>query len=116
MTKSQNKHNRLHGTSAPLHEELTILIESDEISPTQDIKVRGKRLSEEFGWEKEDCAKIWCFGPDNTGPNLVVDMTKGVQYMNEIKESIVSSFQWSSKLGVLCDENMRGMRFNIIDS
>lgn len=46
---------------------------------------------------------------------MVVDVTKGVQYMNELKESIVSSFQWASKQGILCDENMRGMRFNIFD-
>ena len=44
MTKSQNKHNRIFGTSAPLHEDLPNLIESGEISPTQDIKARGKRL------------------------------------------------------------------------
>lgn len=115
MTKSQNKHNRIHGTSAPLHEALPDLIENGEISPTQDIKVRGKRLAEEFGWEKDDTAKIWCFGPDNAGPNVVVDVTKGVQYMNEIKESMVSAFQWSSKQGVLCEENIRGMRFNVFD-
>jgi elongation factor 2 len=59
--------------------------------------------------------KIWCFGPDNAGPNVVVDVTKGVQYMNEIKESMVSAFQWASKQGVLCEENMRGMRFNVVD-
>ena len=35
--------------------------------------------------------------------------------MNEIKESIVSSFQWASKQGILCEENIRGMRFNITD-
>ena len=46
---------------------------------------------------------------------MVVDTTKGVQYMNEIKESMVSSFQWASKQGALCDENMRGMRFNVFD-
>ena len=115
MCKSQNKHNRLQGTSAPLHEELPNLIESGEISPTQDIKLRGKRLCDDFGWEKDDTVKIWCFGPDNQGPNMVVDLTKGVAYMNEIKESIVSSFQWSSKQGVLCEENIRGMRFNIVD-
>jgi len=115
MTKSQNKHNRLHGTSAPLHEDLPLLIENNEITPTQDIKTRGKRLTDEFGWEKDDTTKIWCFGPDNAGPNVVVDVTKGVQYMNEIKESVVSSFQWAAKQGVLCEENMRGMRFNIFD-
>jgi hypothetical protein len=44
MAKSQNKHNRLSGTAGPLHEALPDLIESEEISETQDPKVRGKRL------------------------------------------------------------------------
>lgn len=115
MAKSQNKHNRIHGHSEPLHEDLPDLIESNEIGPTQDPKQRGKRLVDEFDWEKDDTTKIWCFGPENVGPNMVVDVTKGVQYMNEIKESMVSSFQWASRQGVLCEENMRGMRFNIFD-
>lgn len=63
MTKSQNKHNRIHGTSEPLHEDLPDLIENNEISATQDPKERAKRLVDEFGWEKDDTAKIWCFGP-----------------------------------------------------
>lgn len=46
---------------------------------------------------------------------MVVDVTKGVQYMNEIKESMVSSFQLTSRAGVLCEEAMRGNRFNVID-
>lgn len=115
MSKSQNKHNRIHGTSEPLHEDLPELIENGDISPNQDAKERAKRLVDDFGWEKDDTVKIWCFGPDNIGPNVVVDVTKGVQYMNEIKESMVSSFQWASRQGVLCEENMRGMRFNVVD-
>jgi translation elongation factor EF-G len=39
----------------------------------------------------------------------------GVQYLNEIKDSVVAGFQWATKEGVLCDENMRGVRFNIHD-
>ena len=35
--------------------------------------------------------------------------------MNEIKESVSSSFQWASRQGVLCEEMMRGMRFNVTD-
>lgn len=115
MSKSQNKHNRIHGTSEPLHEDLPELIENGDISPTQDPKERAKRLVDDFGWEKDDTAKIWCFGPENVGPNVVVDVTKGVQYMNEIKESMSSSFQWASRQGVLCEQHMRGMRFNITD-
>lgn len=44
MTKSQNKHNRITGTSLPLHEALPELIENGEISASQDPKARGKRL------------------------------------------------------------------------
>ena len=35
--------------------------------------------------------------------------------MNEIKDSVVAGFQWASKEGVLCDEHMRGVRFNVHD-
>lgn len=35
-------------------------------------------------------------------------MTKGVQYLNEIKDSVVAGFQWATKEGVLAEENMRG--------
>lgn len=38
MSKSANKHNRIHGTSEPLSEELPGLIENGEISATQDLK------------------------------------------------------------------------------
>jgi hypothetical protein len=38
----------------------------------------------------EDARKIWCFGPDTSGPNLLIDQTKAVQYLNEIKDSVVS--------------------------
>ena len=39
---------------------------------------------------------------------MILDCTKGVQYLNEIKDSVVAGFQWATKEGVLCDENMRG--------
>lgn len=47
------------------------------------------------------------------GPNLMTDISKGVQYLNEIKDSCVAAFQWASKEGVLCEENMRGVVFEV---
>lgn len=55
-----------------------------------------------------EARKIWCFGPDGTGPNMILDCTKGVQYLNEIKDSVVAGFQWATKEGILAEENMRG--------
>ncbi|GLJ52609.1 hypothetical protein SUGI_1119680 [Cryptomeria japonica] len=46
---------------------------------------------------------------------MVVDMSKGVQYLNEIKDSVVAAFQWASKEGALAEENMRGICFEICD-
>jgi elongation factor 2 len=45
----------------------------------------------------------------------MVDVTKAVQYLNEIKDSCVAAFQWATKEGPLAEENMRGCRFNILD-
>jgi hypothetical protein len=54
-------------------------IDEGKVGPRDDPKVRSKLMSEEYGWDKELTKKIWCFGPDTTGPNILVDVTKGVQ-------------------------------------
>merc|ERR1712131_402130 len=115
LSKSPNKHNRLFMKAVPMPEGLPEDIDSGEVNPRQDIKVRGRFLSEKYEFDATDARKIWCFGPDTNGPNILVDVTKGVQYLNEIKDSVVAGFQWAPKAGVLCDENMRGVRFNIHD-
>ncbi|OSD08057.1 eukaryotic translation elongation factor 2 [Trametes coccinea BRFM310] len=115
LSKSQNKHNRLYAKAQPIDEELSLAIEAGKINPRDDYKVRARVLVDEFGWDVTDARKIWCFGPDTTGPNLLVDVTKGVQYLNEIKDSCVAAFQWATKEGVLAEENMRGVRVNILD-
>ncbi|RPD55858.1 eukaryotic translation elongation factor 2 [Lentinus tigrinus ALCF2SS1-6] len=115
LSKSQNKHNRLYAKAQPIEEELTLAIENGKINARDDFKIRARILADEFGWDVTDARKIWCFGPDTTGPNVLVDITKGVQYLNEIKDSCVAAFQWATKEGVLCEENMRGVRVNILD-
>lgn len=82
----------------PLEDGLAEAIDEGRIGPRDDPKTRGKILSEEFGWDKDQAKKIWCFGPDTTGPNLMTDVTKGVQYLNEIKDSCVAAFQWATKV------------------
>jgi len=116
LAKSANKHNRLYCTAQPLEENLPELIEKGEMGPKDDTKLRAKRLHEEFGWDKEEAQRIWAFGPENAGPNILVDNTKGVQFMNEIRDSCESAFQWATKEGVMCEESMRQIRINIVDT
>jgi len=72
-------------------------------------------LEEKYKWDPNDAKKIWFFGPDETGPNMLVDMTKSIQNLNDAKGSLGSAFQSVTSSGILCDEEMRGIRFNIID-
>ncbi|KAI9560440.1 hypothetical protein GHT06_014458 [Daphnia sinensis] len=115
LSKSPNKHNRLYTKAVPMPDGLAEDIDKGEVNARDDFKIRGRYLSDKYEYDVTEARKIWCFGPDTTGPNLLIDVTKGVQYLNEIKDSVVAGFQWATKEGVLCDENMRGVRFNIHD-
>jgi len=115
LSKSPNKHNRLFMTAVDMPAGLPEDIDKGEVTSKQEFKARGRYLADTYDWEVGEARKIWCFGPEGTGPNMVIDASKGVQYLNEIKDSVVAGFQWASKEGVLCDENMRGIRFNIHD-
>ena len=114
-SKSPNKHTRLYLKAQPLDVELILAIENRRINARDDFKARAQVMADEYGWDVTDARKIWCFGPDTTGPNLLVDLTKGVQYLNEIKDSCVAAFQWATKEGVCAEEPMRGVRVNILD-
>jgi len=115
LSKSPNKHNRLFMKAVPMPDGLAEDIDNGEVNPRDDFKVRGRYLADKYEYDITEARKIWCFGPDTNGPNLMIDCTKGVQYLNEIKDSVVAGFQWASKEGVLCDENLRACRFNLYD-
>jgi len=116
LAKSPNKHNRIYLVAEPMDEELNKAIEEGTVGPKTDPKERAKILTEKFDWDKQVAqTKIWCYGPETDGANLVVDSTVGVQYLIEIKEHVNSAFQWATKEGPLCEENMRGIRFNLMD-
>jgi len=52
---------------------------------TREKREEEKKKKPSYGWDPNDGKKIWCFGPETTGPNVLVDQTKGVAYMLEIK-------------------------------
>merc|ERR1711998_350698 len=90
-------------------------IEEDVITADQDAKARTRILVDKYGWDKATTQKIWCFGPDGSGPNIVVDVTVAVQYLNEIKDSVVAGWQWVCREGPLCDEVLRDVMIQMHD-
>uniref|UniRef100_UPI0032978D62 hypothetical protein n=1 Tax=Salmonella enterica TaxID=28901 RepID=UPI0032978D62 len=73
--------------------------DTGEVSARQELKARARSLAEKYELDVAEARKIWCFGPDGTGPNILNDITKGVQYLNEIKDSVVAGFQLDTKEG-----------------
>merc|ERR1719214_215128 len=115
LAKSPNKHNRIYLVAEPMPDEVAKAIEDGAAGPKADPKERTKLLKEKHDWDANDATKIWAWGPETDGPNVVVDKTQGVQYLLEIKEHVASAWQWISKKGPLCEENMRGVRMNLMD-
>lgn len=54
LSKSPNKHNRIFCKARPLTDELSDLIEKEDIGPKSDPKERSRKLVEEFEWDKTD--------------------------------------------------------------
>lgn len=123
LAKSANRLNRLYVSAEPLDSELVKAIEQGTVGPGAEPKQALQALSG-FGWDKQVAQKIWCYGPEGDGPNLgrsggilscflegfqslvarnmFVDTTIAAQYLMDIKESVGSSFQWTTKAGPLC--------------
>jgi len=97
LSKSPNKHNRLFMKAVPMPDGLAEDIDKGDVNPRDDFKIRARYLSDKYDYDVTEARKIWCFGPDSTGPNMLLDCTKGVQYLNEIKDSVVAGFQWATK-------------------
>ncbi|KAL7976109.1 hypothetical protein Chor_008357 [Crotalus horridus] len=94
LSKSPNKHNRLYMKARPFPDGLAEDIDKGDVSSRQELKQRARYLAEKYEWDVAEARKIWCFGPDGTGPNILTDITKG---------------------GALCEENLRGVRFDVHD-
>lgn len=67
----------------------------------------------QYEFDLTEARKIWSFGPDGTGPNLLIDCTKGVQYLNEIKDSVVAGFQWAAKEVSLSNSSTKKEKRNL---
>jgi len=118
VSKSPNKHNRLYVWANPLDNLLVDAMEKEEIKlqGVSDIKDFAKEMASKYNFDPMEARKIWCFGcPPDSIPNMVVDTTKGVQFLNEIKDHVVGAFMQVTGGGILCDEIMRGIRYNIED-
>ena len=111
--KSPNKHNRIKVYLDKLSDDLVNLITSGEITDRTPRRELQKILME-HGWSAEEARRVWAV--DNERGNILVDMTKGVQYLQESKQMLISAFYDFVKEGALCREPVRGVKVVIVDA
>jgi len=113
MAKSPNKHSRFWVQVEPLDQNVVDLMEKGALFEAMGKKRINSTLREEAGWSARESKNVWALEEHR---NVLVDMTKGVQYLREVKETVNSGFRWAAKNGPLSDEPIRGVKVKLLDA
>ncbi|MGC2573537.1 MAG: elongation factor EF-2 [Candidatus Nitrosopolaris sp.] len=107
MSKSPNKHNKIFMRVEPLAEDIIDLIRTRQIKEDMDKKEMAKILREK-GWSADEARNVAAL--DVSG-NILLDETKGVQFIQESMDSIRSGFEDVLYSGPIAHETVRGVKF-----
>ncbi|MDG6928971.1 MAG: elongation factor EF-2 [Nitrososphaerota archaeon] len=106
MSKSPNRHNKVYVRVEPLSEQIVAKIRLGEISETADKKGIAKMLRD-MGWDSDEARSVAAV--DEKG-NMLLDQTKGVQFMQESMDSLRAGFEDVMNNGPLAYEFCRGVK------
>ena len=112
MGKSPNKHNRFWIQVEPLDDKIIEMIEKGEIMEEMGRKKIGAILYKEARWPAHEARNVWALEEHK---NILVDVTKGIQFLREARDMIISGFRWAAQAGPLCEEPMRGVKVKLMD-
>ncbi|XP_041973849.1 116 kDa U5 small nuclear ribonucleoprotein component [Aricia agestis] len=120
FAETPNKRNKLTMIAEPLERGLAEDIEAGAVCVTWDRRRLGEFFQTKYDWDLLAARSIWAFGPDATGPNILVDDTLPSEVdknlLASVKDSIVQGFQWGTREGPLCEEPIRNVKFKILDA
>lgn len=109
--KSPNRHNRIQMEVEPLPQEIIDMIRRGDIGGYMDRHALARILRDK-GWDAEEARGVWNI---DESYNILSDVTKGAQYVQEAKDMIISGYEWSLKEGPLAYEQIRGVKVKIVD-
>ena len=110
--KSPNKHNRFYIEIEPLEDSVFKAIQEGDI---KEGRVKGKELVPKFqevGLSKEEARKVW----DINKRSLFINMTRGIQYLDEIKELLMDGFESTLDDGPIAREKVMGIKVLLKDA
>ncbi len=107
MSKSPNKHNKIFMRVEPIPDDILDMIRTGKLKEDMDKKEMAKILRDK-GWSADEARSVAAI--DVSG-NMLVDETKGVQFLQESMDSIRSGFDDVIHNGPIAHEQVRGVKF-----
>lgn len=110
--KSPNKHNKFYFVVEPLEKSAFEALVRGEIKAA---RLKGKELAKAFedrGVEKTDARGI----VEVYENNVLTDVTKGIQYLNEVMQLIQEGFHEAIDEGPLAKERVLGLKVKLVDA
>ena len=113
--KSPNRHNRFYVEVEKLSDEVVQALRegvfgNGTIRPN-DGKEVGRKFGE-YGMDKDLMRKIYAIN----GTNVLVNDTKGIQYLHETKELLIEAFNEVCKKGPVAEEPMMSVMVRLVDA
>ena len=107
MAKSPNRHNKIFMKVEPLEPEIAEMCRNGTLSEMKDKKETSQILRDK-GWSPDVAKKVMKF--DSRG-NIMINGTKGVQFVDESTDSLLSGFDEVMSEGGLTKEQVRNCKF-----
>jgi elongation factor 2 len=108
--KSPNRHNRFYIELEPLEENISRLIREGEVSMTMSALERRDILTG-AGMDKDEAKNVKAI----QDTNIFIDMTKGIQYLNETMELVLEGWREALAGGPLADEQVQNLKIRLVD-
>jgi elongation factor 2 len=112
--KSPNKHNKFYFEVEPIEQSVMDAIKRGDVpvdAKIKDAKAVARILSDN-GMDKEEAKGITAF----KNSNMLIDCTKGIQYLHETMELVKQSFEEAMSQGPLANEKVSGVKIKLMDA
>ncbi|MHB1909482.1 MAG: elongation factor EF-2 [Nitrososphaerales archaeon] len=106
MSRSPNRHNKIFVRVEPLTPDVIELIRTGQLNENTDKKTVAKTLRDR-GWDADEARSVVTI--DDKG-NMLLEETKGVQFLQESMDSILAGFNDVMTNGPLAYEFCRGVK------
>ncbi len=114
-SKSPNKHNKLYIMVEPLEEGVLQAYKEGKIPDVDSKRKLDDKIVQELikaGMDPEEAKRVMCIYEGN----VLVNMTRGIVHLDEIKELLIQGFKEAMRNGPLAAEKCQGVKVKLMDA